>query len=584
LVIGAWSLVLIASEKGDSMSAASAKDTIYIDIDDEITSIIDKVTASNKKIVALVLPKRATTLQSIVNMKLLKRTATETKKNIVLITSEAGLLPLAGAVGLHVAKTLDSKPFIPSQPDMSAPSEDVVSEEALAAADPAIDASKPVGELAGLPPEDDAIEVDNEDKKQAAAAGTAAVATGAAAKAAKKDKKLKIPNFERFRTRLLLGAGALILLIVGLFIMGRVLPKANITIKTDTSSLTSTIEFTASTQAEDLDLEQKVVPAELKEVRKTEAEKVPATGQKDVGEKAKGTVKLFNCNKEDKLEDRTRNIPAGTGISSGDYTFILSKDVEVEPSSFSDNICQKNRPSDSVAVIAQKSGDQYNLSPRTYNVAGLSSISAEGSAMTGGTSKMVKVVSQQDVDTAKQKINDRIGDDVAEEVKQELQDGGLYGIAETFKASDPEITASPAVGEEASEVTVTSIANYSMLGVKEDALKKLIEETVKDQIDPEKQQIIDTGLEKAVFRVLSQPSPEALQLSLQTVVVAGPNLDTEGLKREIAGKKRGETQTIIESRPGIRDVTIDYSPFWVFSTPNKPSKINITFEQQDSEQ
>ena len=75
--------------------SATSKDTIYIDIDEEITGIIDKVRASDGKIVALVLPKRASVLQSIVNMKLLKRSADEAKKHLVLITSEAGLLPLA---------------------------------------------------------------------------------------------------------------------------------------------------------------------------------------------------------------------------------------------------------------------------------------------------------------------------------------------------------------------------------------------------------------------------------------------------------------------------------------------------------
>jgi hypothetical protein len=79
----------------------ATKDVIYIDVDDEITGIIDKVRSSEKKIVALVLPKRASVLQSIVNMKLLKRAATESKKNLVLITAEAGLLPLAGNVGLQ---------------------------------------------------------------------------------------------------------------------------------------------------------------------------------------------------------------------------------------------------------------------------------------------------------------------------------------------------------------------------------------------------------------------------------------------------------------------------------------------------
>src|SRR4051812_13479154 len=110
--------------------AANEKDTIYIDIDDEITGIIDKVKGSNGKITALVLPKRAAVFQSIVNMKLLKRAADESGKHLVLITTEAGLLPLAGAAGIHVAKSLTSKPEIPLGPDAEEDNEEAVDEEA----------------------------------------------------------------------------------------------------------------------------------------------------------------------------------------------------------------------------------------------------------------------------------------------------------------------------------------------------------------------------------------------------------------------------------------------------------------------
>src|ERR1043166_9752856 len=96
--------------------AKPAKDVIYLDVDDEITAIIDKIEAAKEKIVALVLPKRFATLQSVVNMRLLKRNADKAAKNVVLITSEAALLPLAGAAGLHVAKNRQSKPAIPPSP------------------------------------------------------------------------------------------------------------------------------------------------------------------------------------------------------------------------------------------------------------------------------------------------------------------------------------------------------------------------------------------------------------------------------------------------------------------------------------
>jgi len=96
--------------------AKPSKATVYVDIEDEITAIIDKVETAKEKIVALVLPKRATVLQSVVNMRLLKRNAEQADKRVVLITNEEALLPLAGAVGLHVAKNLQSKPEIPLAP------------------------------------------------------------------------------------------------------------------------------------------------------------------------------------------------------------------------------------------------------------------------------------------------------------------------------------------------------------------------------------------------------------------------------------------------------------------------------------
>src|ERR1035438_6199744 len=95
------------------------KDTIYIDVEDEITNIIDKVNSSKSKVVALVLPKRATVFQSIVNMKLLKKKADDAKKNVVLVTSEAGILPLAGATGVYVANSLQATPVLPPDPNLA---------------------------------------------------------------------------------------------------------------------------------------------------------------------------------------------------------------------------------------------------------------------------------------------------------------------------------------------------------------------------------------------------------------------------------------------------------------------------------
>src|SRR5690606_2240814 len=161
----------------------------YIDVDDEITSIIDKVSSSKKKIVALVLPKRAAVLQSVVNMKLLKRKADDAEKKLVLITSEAGLMPLAGAAGLHVAKTLQSKPEIPEGPKDQEDKQDEELEE-LYDEPEEVDKAATVGALAGAAAvgaadkdkSDDTIDLDNTEDETPAKK---------AAKKPKGDKKKK---------------------------------------------------------------------------------------------------------------------------------------------------------------------------------------------------------------------------------------------------------------------------------------------------------------------------------------------------------------------------------------------------------
>jgi hypothetical protein len=157
----------------------SNKDTIYIDIDEEITGIIDKVRSSPGKIVALVLPKRASVLQSIVNMKLLKRSADEAKKNLVLITSEAGLLPLAGSVGLFVAKTPQSKPEIPTPPQLADDSEETIDETGAGEFSKAAAANRPVGELAAagaIADDMETLELDDDEETALAASSPLAAA------------------------------------------------------------------------------------------------------------------------------------------------------------------------------------------------------------------------------------------------------------------------------------------------------------------------------------------------------------------------------------------------------------------------
>lgn len=578
----------------------AAKDTIYVDIDDEITGIIDKVSTSKHKIVALVLPKRATVFQSLVNMKLLKRSGDKHKKKLVLITSEASILPLAGAVKLHTAKTLQSKPTIPVAPnevsndvelgevdnyqELAEESEDNDEE----VEDEPVDKTKPIGALAAAgavaaaskEDDDDVIEIDNKDKKETPQASKST--SSPKSKKSKKDSKdkLKIPNFDKFRKRILLIGGGVVLLLIFLIFAIFVLPKATITIQTDSVSANTAINFTASANATELDEETSVVPAEKAEVSKTDTEKVPATGKKNVGDKATGTVSL-------KLTDCSKNkttVPAGTGVSSNNLTYITQSSVTFTRIIIGDTCSNEIDPSlttGTVKVTAKEPGDKYNINGgREFAVAGFSNVEGfDSSEMTGGSSKEVTIVSDSDIASAKEKLKDKSRDAALSELTSQLEEKKLLVIDDSLSSSEPTITTSPNVGSEASEVTVTSATTYSLFGVNRDDLNKLVVKEAEKDIDTSKQKISNDGLDEAVFRVLDRPTPDDIKFSVDTTVSTGAQFDEDAIKEEIAGKKSGQVELILEDKPNVKDVQVSFSPFWVYKVPSKANRVEIVIEQ-----
>ncbi len=554
---------------------APKKDTVYIDVDDEITAIVEKVQDSKGKIVALVLPKRAAVLQSTVNMRLLKRAAHQAKKSLVLITSAAAILPLAGAVGVHVSKSLQSKPTIPPAPETKTSTLTINDEEAET--DEPLDPAAPIGKLAGMEDNEpeETIDVDYDDNSEDQP-------TKKKGKEKAPNKKLKVPNFERFRLWIILGGVALLVILIGSIWAFYIAPRAKVVLKTDASDVTSTLDITASPSAKSLDKDKPIVRAESKQYQKTDTQKVAATGQKNVGNKATGTVTLT-------LTDCSQaqvTVPSGTAVSSNNLSFITQASATMVSTIKGGKCSNDSDASASVSVTAQNGGDQYNLSARSYVVGGASNVSASGSAMTGGTNKLVKVVSQQDFDAAKQQLMDKANEAGVADLKMQLSSANLVVMADTMKLTDQAVTAAPNIGDEAEETTVTAKLTYTMFGMNKDDVKQLVEADVKQKIDTSTQQILeeDDGLSKATIKTQEKKSNGDIPVNIQVQVSAGAKQDTEAIKKEIMGKKKGVALETLRKRPGIKDADIQYSPFWVFSTPKKASKITVVFEKADGSQ
>ncbi|MGH7241694.1 MAG: hypothetical protein ACREGB_05350, partial [Candidatus Saccharimonadales bacterium] len=130
----------------------------------------------------------------------------------------------------------------------------------------------------------------------------------------------------------------------------------------------------------------------------------------------------------------------------------------------------------------------------------------------------------------------------------------------------------------ASTVSVSQTTTYTMFGVNESDLKALVDNDVKGKIDSSKQSILDEGLSRAAFKVNSASATGA-QLAISTVATAGPDLHADTLKAQLAGMKSGEVKDTLKADPGVSDVQVHLSPFWVTSVPKKASKVTITFQK-----
>jgi hypothetical protein len=560
----------------DKIQPKPQKDTIYLEPDDEITSIIEKVEAADNKVIALVLPKRTTSLQSIVNMRLLKRSADKAGKSVVLITSDPALLPLAGATMLHVAKNLQSKPEIPIAPDGTA-KEGVEAAEMPEDVNDAenedvntkLDYHRSVGELAAvhaLADDGDAIDLEDEDAE-------AKSETSDKKPKEKKSKGLKVPNFDRFRA--MLGIGGILLIGLAAFLIMAiwVLPKGVITIQTESIPVTANLTLNASETAKALDIEKKIIPISTKTTKQTSSPQVPATGQQNNGVKATGTVSMTAqaCAPNLGIPD---SVPAGTGVSTSGLTYITQSKTTFAFSSASGS-CVNYAATGSTSITAQAGGTKYNVSGATFSVSGRSDVNASGSA-SGGTDNITTVVSQSDVDNAKQKVTSADTDKFVKDYEKQLSDQGFYVLTATLKQSDPVATANPAVGQPANTTTVTVEITYTVQVVQKSDLTKAITAELNKQINPSKQKLTSTDvLKDATISVQNAASPSDIKIDVSVESTAIPLIDPATIQKLAAGKKSGDIKAAISGLPGVKSVDVKLSPFWVSKAPRKYTKTTV---------
>ncbi|HET6746991.1 MAG TPA: hypothetical protein VFH06_02700 [Candidatus Saccharimonadales bacterium] len=540
------------------------KDVIYIDVEDDITAIIGKVKDAKEKIVALVPPKRVGVLQSAVNLRLLSRAAEQADKRLVVITNNSALTALAAAAKIPIAKNLQSKPEVPEITALDVDNEeDVIDGASL----PIGDHARTAGGALGSAAVNEAIRENAAEDSPRAAPPT----PGSTPAKPRVKSGIRVPNFNSFRKKLIFGIGGGVLLVAFLIWAIFIAPRATviITARTTDSSANAkvaldpavTTSFTANSLKTTVQQQKKDASVEFE-----------ATGSKETGEKAKGQMTLNRTS----VSSNPISVPAGTSFSYGNYTFVSTQSATLNGTTIGPGGIVQD--SATVGVVATAIGDDYNLSARTYQ-SSVSGLSAQGSDMSGGSKRQIKVVSNDDVQKAADQIAQQSSDDIKKQLMKQFDDTFVV-LDQSFKTDRANPQATPAVDQEVTAGTkpkLTVSVTYSLSGVTKADVSKYLDDYFKKQLEgTSDQRVYDNGSSKATFNDLNA-NGAGFTANLVATAKIGPKIDDNAIKESAKGKRYGDIQSSIESIQGVDNVDVKFFPFWVNAAPNDTNRISIEF-------
>ena len=199
--------------------------------------------------------------------------------------------------------------------------------------------------------------------------------------------------------------------------------------------------------------------------------------------------------------------------------------------------------------------------------------------MSGGTSEIVKVVSSADIEKATKLLLSKTDDNIRTELALLFAEDDII-IDDSFKVANTNPQPSVKAGDEASEASISTQFTYSITAIPNKSMVAILEKKQAELVDTTTQSILDSGVDNVKIEVIEKHDAGVLALKANTDGYVGPEIDIAQLSVELEGKRFSEAVDLIKGRPGVKDVDLDLSPFWVFSVPS-PNKTTINIEVSD---
>jgi Baseplate J-like protein len=527
--------------------------TIYLENDDEITSVIGRIRAVSESDAILVVPPGSRIATSRINFKLLAREAAERRMNLVAVSDEPQVRALAISAGLPA---YDSIPT--AQKALTTFREQ---DRRLAERIDPIMPRDHGGETMVLPPPKPPAS-----RYASAPAVPVDTAVLPAQQAATRRKRQR----RRIPIAPLIVLGLVLLLVVGVGYGAYVfLPTATITVKPVTTQVTTpAFTVTADPHVAVVDPGSGVIPAQTISVPVHVDGTFTATGVDAHDVRAGGSIRFTSENTVNPV-----SIPKNTVVSTSDgVDFVTLDDVVVPTASFASGPTQAD-----VDIRAVKGGTAGNVDANTITVVPAAITQQVVTASnpdptTGGKHVEVQVVSQDDYNAALTSLSGQL--DSA--LQQSLADTtnvprGLVAFPATaqMSAGQPDQPAASVVGTDEPSFTLALDATADVTAVNESQIDQVAAARIQAELAPG-QELVDavtaghdggTVLDNTVVYNVTASAQGYTSPDPQALIVA------------VKGKSVADARAALASY-GIADISI--WPEFVDHLPDQAARISVT--------
>lgn len=329
-----------------------------------------------------------------------------------------------------------------------------------------------------------------------------------------------------------------------------ILPKADIIIEPKKEPISVDLNIIIDQSAEQVNLQTNTIPGELKTLEDQVVKRFNATGKKYIESKARGVITVYNNSKPQVWREETRfETPEGLIFKSLKFEKIPlgTKDIEVQ---------------------ADESGPEYNIPASTFVIPAFREQKSSQYAlitgksenpMTGGAKQELLVVSQEDIDNAKQ------------EVQQELREKLLANLSSEVYQEEILLEESSVLsGREASAFNINLKMAITTIDFAQQDLLDLIEQNLLARISANKE--LSNEPEISYGEVEIDFENGQMIVPVNVVQEVSWKIESDKIHDQLAGKNPEEVKYILERQAGVVVSEINLWPFWVKTIPDK---INI---------